>query len=101
MPSGLYCAAARILVFMATRPPRIGTVRIGMVRIGSALFVLGLIFIAIDVLPFFAGRHDTPLWLNLACLLAPLGFALAVGSALRAGREEQRTAARAVGHPVD
>ena len=86
---------------MATRIRRIGTQRIGMVRIGSALFVLGLIFIAIDVLPFFAGRHDTPLWLNLACLLAPLGFALAVGSALRAGRAEQRTAARAVGHPID
>jgi hypothetical protein len=37
------------------------------------------------------------LWLNLACLLAPLGFAVAIGAALRAGRAEQRAAARRVG----
>jgi uncharacterized membrane protein YhdT len=64
------------------------------VRAGLILFVLGLGFIAVDVLPFFAGDRDTPLWLNLACLLAPIGLAIAVGSALRAGREEQRSALR-------
>jgi uncharacterized membrane protein YhdT len=64
------------------------------VRIGLVLFVAGLVFIAADVLPFFAGDHNTPLWLNLACLLAPAGFAVAVGSALRAGRDEQRAAVR-------
>ena len=62
------------------------------VRIGLALFVIGLIFIAIDVLPFFLDVHDRPLWLNLACLLAPLGFAVAIGSAIRRGRAEQRAA---------
>jgi uncharacterized membrane protein YhdT len=66
------------------------------VRIGALLFVAGLAFIAADVLPLFAGAHETPLWLNLACLLAPLGFAVAVGSALRAGRHEQRAAVRAL-----
>jgi uncharacterized membrane protein YhdT len=66
------------------------------VRIGLALFVLGLGFIAADVLPFFASHTNRPLWLNLACLLAPLGFALAVGSALRRGRREQREVARQV-----
>jgi uncharacterized membrane protein YhdT len=64
------------------------------VRLGLALIAAGLIFIAIDVLPFFAGDGETPLWLNLACLLAPLGFAVAVWSALRAGRNEQRAALR-------
>lgn len=64
------------------------------VRIGLALFVAGLAFIAVDVLPFFAGDRNTPLWLNLACLLAPLGFAIAVRAALRAGRAEQRAALR-------
>lgn len=64
------------------------------VRIGLALFALGLVAIAVDVLPFFADDHDRPLWLSLACLLAPLGFALAVGSALRSGRAEQRAALR-------
>jgi uncharacterized membrane protein YhdT len=64
------------------------------VQLGLTLFVIGLVFIAVDVLPFFAGDQETPLWLNLACLLAPLGFAIAVWSALRAGRAEQRAALR-------
>lgn len=64
------------------------------VRVGLGLFVIGLGFIAVDVLPFFAGDHNTPLWLNLACLLAPFGFAIALWSALRAGRDEQRSALR-------
>jgi peptidoglycan/LPS O-acetylase OafA/YrhL len=69
------------------------------VRVGLALFVLGLAFIAADVLPFFADDHDTPLWLNLACLLAPAGFAIAVWAGLRAGREEQRAALRELTSP--
>lgn len=67
-----------------------------MVRLGLTVFAVGLVFIAIDVLPFLAGDGETPLWLNLACLLAPIGFAIAVGSALRAGRDEQREALRAL-----
>jgi uncharacterized membrane protein YhdT len=58
------------------------------------LFAAGLVFIAVDVQPFFAGDRDTPLWLNLACLLAPLGFAIAISAAVRAGRDEQRGALR-------
>lgn len=65
-------------------------------RLGLALFVVGLVFVAVDVLPFFAGDTDTPLWLNLACLLAPVGFVVALWSGLRVGRREQRTAARAL-----
>jgi uncharacterized membrane protein YhdT len=63
-------------------------------RAGLVLFVLGLVFIAVDVLPFFAGDTDTPLWLNLACLLAPLGLVVAVWAAVRTGRAEQRAALR-------
>ena len=62
------------------------------IRVGLALFVIGVILLAIDVLPLFAGVRNRPLWLNLACLLAPLGLALAVGAAIRAGRAEQRAA---------
>jgi hypothetical protein len=62
------------------------------VRAGLVLFAIGLLFVAIDVLPFFFGGHNTPLWLNLACLAAPLGFAIAVGSAIRSGRAAQRRA---------
>jgi hypothetical protein len=62
------------------------------VRVGLALFVVGLLFVLVDVLPFFFGDHNTPLWLNLACLAAPFGFAIAVGSVIRAGRAAQRRA---------
>jgi hypothetical protein len=67
------------------------------VRAGLLLFVAGLVFIAVDVLPFFADDHNTPLWLNLACLLAPVGFAIAVWSGFRAGRAEQRAAVDELG----
>jgi peptidoglycan/LPS O-acetylase OafA/YrhL len=66
------------------------------VRIGWALFGAGLVFIALDVVPFFFGDHNRPLWLNLACLLAPLGFAVAIGSTLRRARQEQRSILREV-----
>jgi peptidoglycan/LPS O-acetylase OafA/YrhL len=65
-------------------------------RLGIVAFALGLVALAIDVLPFFLGDANTPLWLNLACLLAPAGFALAVWAGLKAGRDEQRAAARAL-----
>jgi uncharacterized membrane protein YhdT len=69
------------------------------VRLGFALFVLGLLFVAVTVLPFlFGGGHDRPLWLNLGCLLAPVGLVVAVTAAVRAGRADQRAAARAVEH---
>jgi uncharacterized membrane protein YhdT len=64
------------------------------VRIGLLLFGLGLAAIVADVVPFLAGDHDRPLWLNLSCVLAPVGFAIAVGSGLRAGRDDQRAALR-------
>lgn len=70
------------------------------VRLGFALFVLGLLFVAVTVLPFlFDGDSDRPLWLNLGCLLAPAGLVLAVTGAVRAGRADQRAAARAVQRP--
>jgi uncharacterized membrane protein YhdT len=63
------------------------------------LFLLGLVFVVIDVTPFFFHHRDTPLWLNLACLLAPIGFGIAIWSGLAAGRAEQRAAAQAArGH---
>ena len=65
-----------------------------LVYVGIALFAIGLGFIAVDVLPFFADHHNSPLWLNLACLAAPAGFAIAVWTALRQGRDAQRQAMR-------
>jgi hypothetical protein len=62
------------------------------VRIGLLLFALGLVAIAVDVVPSFLGHHNTGLWLNLSCLLAPLGFALIIVPTWRAGRRSQREA---------
>lgn len=64
------------------------------VRVGLALFAVGLAFIVADVLVFAIGDRNTPLWLNLCCVLAPAGFAIAIWSGLRAGRDEQRRAVR-------
>ncbi|MBV9823286.1 MAG: hypothetical protein JO144_13685 [Actinobacteria bacterium] len=74
----------------ASGKPATGTA----VRLGLAMFVLGLGFLAVTVLPFFSGSHDRPLWLNLGCLLAPVGLVVAVVAAVRAGRADQRAAAR-------
>ena len=68
----------RLLVLSPGFTVDTGRVRLpdsGPIRGGLALFAIGLVFIAV-----------------LACLLAPLGFALAVGSAIRSGRREQRAA---------
>jgi hypothetical protein len=64
------------------------------IAVGIGLFAAGLVFVAIDVLPFFLGQRDRPLWLNLACLLAPAGFAVTIWSGIRVGRAEQRAALR-------
>lgn len=64
------------------------------VAVGVLLFVVGLVFLLVTVLPFFFGDEDRPLWLNLGCLLAPLGFIVAVVGAVRAGRADQRRALR-------
>jgi uncharacterized membrane protein YhdT len=66
------------------------------VQVGLALCALGVLFVLVDVLPFFFGADDRPLWLNLACLLLPIGLVVAVWSALAAGRREQKAAFREV-----
>ena len=63
-------------------------------RAGVLLFVLGIVATTIDVVPFFFGAHDRPLWLNLACLAAPAGLIIAVVAAWRQGRADGRSAAR-------
>ncbi|HEX2902476.1 MAG TPA: hypothetical protein VHO01_03395 [Jatrophihabitans sp.] len=69
------------------------------VTVGLALFAVGLVFLLITVLPFFFGDHNRPLWLNLACLLAPLGFIIAITSVVRSGRAQQRAALAEVTRP--
>jgi hypothetical protein len=70
-------------------------------RVGLALFLVGLVFLVATVVPFFFGSHNRSLWLNLGCLLVPLGFIVAVSSAVRAGREDQRAALQGLVAPAD
>ena len=69
------------------RPRRTKTV-----RIGFGLFLVGLVFLVVTVVPFFWGDHNRSIWLNLGCMLAPIGFVIAVTGVIRAGRAEQREA---------
>ena len=64
------------------------------VQVGIGLCALGVLFVLVDVIPFFFGADDRPLWLNLACLLLPLGLVVAVWSALADGRREQKAVYR-------
>jgi peptidoglycan/LPS O-acetylase OafA/YrhL len=68
----------------------------GVARAGIALFVLGLVFLAIVVLPFFFGDHNRSVWLNVGCMLAPLGFVLIIVSVVRQGRADQRAVLEAL-----
>jgi FtsH-binding integral membrane protein len=66
------------------------------VRLGFALFAVGLVFLLATVVPFFFDDHNRSIWLNMGCMLAPLGFVVAVTGVIRAGRAEQRAAAAAL-----
>lgn len=60
---------------------------------------MGLISVAVIMALFATGTHDLPLWLNLAAMLAPIGFGIGlIGIVLeaRSGRAARalRVAAR-------
>jgi hypothetical protein len=79
-----------------TAPARASTSRSSRprtVQAGFTLFAIGLIFLLITVAPFFWGEHNRSVWLNLGCLLAPLGFGLAMVGIFRSTRADQRAAA--------
>ena len=59
----------------------------GLVRVGAVAFAIGLVAILVVVVPFFFGRENRPLPLNLAAgVLPPLGLALALGGLVRGAR---------------
>lgn len=59
-------------------------------RVGFVLFGIGLVFLTVTVIPFFFGDHNRSLWLNIGCMLAPIGFVVIVVAAVRHGRQQQR-----------
>ena len=48
------------------------------VRLGAALFGIGLIGVLLVVVPFLLGRDDAPLWTTLLASLMPVGLGLAL-----------------------
>lgn len=58
------------------------------------LFGLGLIAIAADMILFASGSHDLPLWLNLACVLAPAGLGVGLLGVVLENRKSARAAAK-------
>ncbi|WP_420124007.1 hypothetical protein [Nakamurella sp.] len=67
-----------------------------LVRAGVVLFALGLIAVVVIFALFASGAHDLPLWLNLAAMLAPVGFGLALVGLFRQARRSGKRRAGAV-----
>lgn len=61
-----------------------------LVHTGIGLFLVGLLVVLVTVLPFLVGAQKQPLWLDLACLSAPLGLALALAGLARGARDVRR-----------
>jgi hypothetical protein len=49
------------------------------IRTGAVLFLIGLVATAFDVIPFFYGEHNRPVWLNS---IAASGLTIGLGLAL-------------------
>jgi uncharacterized membrane protein YhdT len=59
-----------------------------------ALFAIGLLAILADLVLFVAGSRNLPVWLNVTCMLAPVGLGIGLVGVLREARSDGR--ARAV-----
>jgi predicted MFS family arabinose efflux permease len=70
----------------------VGTMRAGrwLLRIGGILFVIGLAFVLVVFVVFFAGDDHQPAWPAVSTMLAPLGFALVLIGLFRQTRAADR-----------
>jgi len=62
----------------------------GLVRVGAAVFALGLVGVLLAVVPFFFGRQDAPSWTALTASLLPVGLGLALVGLLLSARSRRR-----------
>jgi hypothetical protein len=73
----------------------------GLIRAGAVVFAIGVVAILVVVLPFFFGRTNWPLPLNLAAgVLPPLGFGLALAGLVRSGRAARRALRQSLGESL-
>jgi uncharacterized membrane protein YhdT len=61
-------------------------------KVGMILFAIGAIAIAVDLILFASGSRNLPLWLNLTCLLAPVGLGIGLVGTLVDARASARRA---------
>ena len=57
-----------------------------LVRVGAAVFALGVVGVLLAVVPFFLGREDAPSWTALLASLLPVGLGIALLGLLRGAR---------------
>lgn len=70
-------------------------------RVGMVLFALGLLAILADLVLFATGSRNLPVWLNVACMLAPVGLGVGLIGVIREARAGGRArAARVSRDPV-
>jgi|SRR5664280_2956683 hypothetical protein len=64
----------------------------GLVRAGAVVFVVGVLAVLADLVPFFLGHPNRPLLVNVAAFLAPVGLGIALLGLARSARASQRRA---------
>ncbi|GAA3386555.1 hypothetical protein [Cryptosporangium minutisporangium] len=67
-----------------------------LLRIGAACFVVGVVFVGIVFLPFFAGSSAQPALAAVGTMLGPLGFVLVLLGIGRQAAENNRAARAAL-----
>lgn len=60
------------------------------------LFAIGLVAIVADLVLFVAGSRNLPVWLNVTCMLAPVGLGIGLIGVLREARSDGRARAARV-----
>jgi membrane associated rhomboid family serine protease len=70
-------------------PDRVST---WLLRLGAAVFGLGLLFVVLTFVPFFAGRANAPVGFAAGTMLCPLGFGIALLALVRDARQARRAA---------
>ena len=63
----------------------------GLVRVGAAVFALGVVGVLLAVVPFFLGRDDAPSWTALLASLLPVGLGISLLGLLRGARARRRS----------
>ena len=58
----------------------------GLVRVGAAVFSIGVVGVLLAVVPFLLGRDDAPAWTALLASLLPVGLGVSLAGLLRGAR---------------